>query len=274
MEDIDKREVESPEAEKVKGTRDDFGTPVRRLLAQQVAYRCSNPKCGAPTIGPSGEQDKIVDLGVAAHITAASRLGPRFDDNLTSEQRRHPDNAIWLCQSCGKLVDSDTSTHTVAQLRLWKEDAIQLARRALAMRDVDPDGRIKLARESRHNAAKAALAAAVKARGQILAGLTLAKRISVSRDVVKAQLDDWMGTSKAAEDEIKAALMEVRVNWGGEPRSRTARRWGANEPQDTPAPMAIRIRAGRHDRDRGSLQHRASLGDAVRLGLGAGVRQR
>jgi hypothetical protein len=52
-------------------------------------------------------QIKPLILGVAAHITAASPDGPRYDQNLSSEQRKSPDNGIWLCQNCAKLVDND-----------------------------------------------------------------------------------------------------------------------------------------------------------------------
>jgi hypothetical protein len=60
---------------------------------------------------------------VAAHITAAASDGPRYDVRLTPEQRRHPDNGIWACQSCGKLIDNDKQRFTVEILRQWKKDA-------------------------------------------------------------------------------------------------------------------------------------------------------
>jgi hypothetical protein len=60
---------------------------------------------------------------VAAHITAATEDGPRYDDRLSHEQRRDAENAIWLCQNCGKLVDNDASMFSVSLLRQWKSDA-------------------------------------------------------------------------------------------------------------------------------------------------------
>jgi hypothetical protein len=200
--------------------RDNFGSSVRNFIARQVAYRCSNPDCGAPTIGPSAEVGKIVDVGVAAHITAASPNGPRYDPTLTPEQRKHEDNAIWLCQTCGKKVDSDESTHTVAQLRRWKADAIELAARALRLRDIDPDGRIKLARETRHNTAKRALTAGFKVRNAIREGVRVsaeAKRMAHSDpfgEVARQGLQGWLERSNEALIEGNAALIEVRVVWG------------------------------------------------------------
>ena len=103
--------------------RDDFSEEVKRTVAARVGYRCSSPVCRAPTSGPRADSSKSVNVGVAAHITAASPGGPRFDPSLTVEQRGHADNAIWLCQTCGKLVDNDKIRFTEAELRRWKRDA-------------------------------------------------------------------------------------------------------------------------------------------------------
>jgi hypothetical protein len=69
-----------------------------------------------------------VNVGVAAHITAASSGGPRFDDSLGEKERRSAANGIWLCQNCAKLIDSDTPRFTTAVLAKWKADAESFAR--------------------------------------------------------------------------------------------------------------------------------------------------
>lgn len=84
--------------------RDDFLKPVRELLARRVGYRCSNPNCRILTAGPGDKKDGTVDVGVAAHITAAAKGGKRFDSRLLQEERRSPDNGIWLCQIHWSLV--------------------------------------------------------------------------------------------------------------------------------------------------------------------------
>jgi hypothetical protein len=63
-----------------------------------------------------------VNVGVAAHITAASIRGPRYDSNLTTAQRTDISNGIWLCCDCGKLIDSDEAKYTADLLRKWKAD--------------------------------------------------------------------------------------------------------------------------------------------------------
>jgi hypothetical protein len=63
--------------------RDDFPTLIKEMLAKRVGYRCSNPGCRKPTSGPQEDPSKAVNVGVAAHITAASPNGPRYDPSLT-----------------------------------------------------------------------------------------------------------------------------------------------------------------------------------------------
>jgi hypothetical protein len=120
--------------------RDDFSEDVKRTIAARVNYRCSNPSCRAPTSGPQVDSSKSLNLGVAAHITGASPGGPRYNSALTPEERRHANNAIWLCQSCGKLVDNDEARFTEAELRQWKEaaEAEALARIGKAATAADP----------------------------------------------------------------------------------------------------------------------------------------
>lgn len=109
--------------------RDDFPIATRGAVARRVAYRCSNPECPQITSGPhDGDQSKATSIGVAAHIRAASRGGPRYDAAMTSEQRKSPLNAIWLCQNCAKLIDSDPARYTAERLHGWKQHAEDVAR--------------------------------------------------------------------------------------------------------------------------------------------------
>lgn len=102
--------------------RDNFTQATAQILARRVGFRCSNPECLKPTSGP-GADGGTVSLGVAAHITAASQGGPRFDELLTKEGRRAADNGIWLCQQCSRLVDADDSAYAGADLVEWKSFA-------------------------------------------------------------------------------------------------------------------------------------------------------
>ena len=108
--------------------RDDFDAKTKEVLARRVGYRCSNPDCRKLTSGPQEDPAKAVSIGVAAHITAASEGGPRYDPSLSPEERRSVDNGLWLCQNCAKLIDSDVQRYTLELLREWKRQAEQRAR--------------------------------------------------------------------------------------------------------------------------------------------------
>jgi hypothetical protein len=111
--------------------RDDFSLKTKELLAKRVANRCSNPGCRQPTSGPQEDPTKVVNIGVAAHITAASADGPRFAPSLTPDKRRSVENGIWLCQSCAKLVDDDPLRYGADVLLQWKDLAEKSAAREL-----------------------------------------------------------------------------------------------------------------------------------------------
>jgi hypothetical protein len=98
---------------------DKFSNRVKIALAMKTGLTCSNPECRKCTGGP----DK--NIGVAAHITAASPKGPRYDKSLTPVQRKSEQNGIWLCQDCAKLIDCKELEKRYPEqlLRLWKEIA-------------------------------------------------------------------------------------------------------------------------------------------------------
>lgn len=114
------------------GPRDDFTAPTRRSLAARAGHLCSNPACGALTSGPGEKPDSVVDVGVAAHITAAAEGGPRYDSAMSRAERKSQANGIWTCHRCGKLIDSDESKHTVGLLRRWKSEAERRAAQMVA----------------------------------------------------------------------------------------------------------------------------------------------
>ena len=114
--------------------RDEFSVATKDLLAKRVGFKCSNPGCRQPTSGPQANPAGAVNIGVAAHITAASPEGPRYDASLTSSQRSSGKNGVWLCRTDGKLVDSDPTGYTVERLKEWKVIAEASAARELEQR--------------------------------------------------------------------------------------------------------------------------------------------
>ncbi len=111
--------------------RDEFSKDVKETLAKRVGTLCSNPQCSVPTYGPSESPSKSLNKGVAAHIRAAAQGGPRYDPNISSEERKCISNGIWLCESCAKLIDSDQKRYTIEIIERWKSVAEERARKAL-----------------------------------------------------------------------------------------------------------------------------------------------
>ncbi|MES2832899.1 MAG: hypothetical protein V4695_13015 [Pseudomonadota bacterium] len=109
----------------------DFSQKTIAALRQRVGSRCSNPECRVPTTGPATIQHKINVIGEAAHITAASPNGPRYDAFLSSQERSNIYNGIWLCSNCSDLIDKDELCYTVPVLHRWKEYAERVAKSEL-----------------------------------------------------------------------------------------------------------------------------------------------
>jgi len=112
-----------------KSMRDNFTKKTLDILAKRVGGLCSNPNCKSSTTGPRSETTKIVNIGEGAHITGATSKGKRFDKSLSREQRKSPDNGIWLCGSCAKLIDNDPTRYTDGILKQWKQHAEDAALR-------------------------------------------------------------------------------------------------------------------------------------------------
>src|SRR5579872_6088710 len=100
--------------------RDDFSSSIKETLAKRAGQFCSNPDCRVVTSGPHDDDRKAINLGVAAHITAAAAGGPRYNLNMAPEERSAITNGIWLCQTCAKLADSDTIRFPEELLIMWK----------------------------------------------------------------------------------------------------------------------------------------------------------
>ena len=111
--------------------RDEFSKPTIEKLRARVANRCSNPECRVPTTAAAGSSDKVNNIGVAAHITAAAPGGPRYSDSMSQKQRKSIENAIWLCSSCSTAIDRDVERYPVSVLQEWKKQAEQAAKNEL-----------------------------------------------------------------------------------------------------------------------------------------------
>ncbi|MER8400416.1 hypothetical protein [Mesorhizobium sp. M1348] len=107
--------------------RDNFTAATKRVLAQRVGWLCSNPACTLPTVGPEMGGPGTNNIGVAAHITAASEGFARYNARLTPEERKSADNGIWLCSNHAHMIDHDEKNFPVELLNIWKKDAEERA---------------------------------------------------------------------------------------------------------------------------------------------------
>ena len=104
-------------------SRDNFSAKTRNALALRAGHRCAFRGCGVATEGPSDtEASRHVSIGVAAHIEAAAKGGPRYNENMTPEQRGDISNGIWLCQHHSRLIDSNTAAYSPLLLQEMKAE--------------------------------------------------------------------------------------------------------------------------------------------------------
>lgn len=104
--------------------RDDFSPSVKNSLKMRAAFICSNPDCKKLTIAPTeNDETKVNYIAKAAHITAASEGGPRYDSSLTPDERSSISNAIFLCSNCADLIDkNDGFDYPTSMIKKWKVD--------------------------------------------------------------------------------------------------------------------------------------------------------
>lgn len=124
--------------------REDFSAKVKQILRERVANTCSREGCGVSTIGPGAEPDKVVRIGVAAHIHAASPRGPRANPALSKEQRTSLENGIWLCTSCSVLIDQDPARYPPELLHKWRQNREAEVRFGLNQRPGFEEGKIQM----------------------------------------------------------------------------------------------------------------------------------
>lgn len=109
--------------EKIEKSRDDFSPETVAILGKRASFICSNPYCRTLTIAASiADNNKFIYDGIASHITAAAEGGPRYNADLTPEQRMDETNGIFLCGTCSIMIDKNKGIdYPVTLLNEWKE---------------------------------------------------------------------------------------------------------------------------------------------------------
>jgi hypothetical protein len=100
--------------------RHDFDDDVTRAAAASTNDRCSNPYCKALTSGSTNDRTKSLNVGVILPISGMTPEGHRYDPTLSDTERHGEVNAIWLCYTCARQVNSDPVRYPADLLRAWK----------------------------------------------------------------------------------------------------------------------------------------------------------
>lgn len=106
----------------MRSTRRDFNSKTKRTIAFRSGYRCAHPGCkGRTTIGPGKKIDSCENTGVASHIYAAAKRGPRGHGNLSPQELSSAANGVWLCAKHARQVDeNDGRDYPPPVLLSWK----------------------------------------------------------------------------------------------------------------------------------------------------------
>ncbi len=86
--------------------------------------QCAAPRCNNQLVMIDEDTNKKTITSNVCHIEAASPNGPRYNQNMTNEERHHFNNLILLCSTCHIIIDKkdNESKYTVDLLKKWKID--------------------------------------------------------------------------------------------------------------------------------------------------------
>lgn len=89
-----------------------------RRLDTLSGNECAHPNCTKKLIA----EDGISIISKICHIAAASKEGPRFDENMTDDERRGFNNLILLCDEHHVMIDNkeNETQYPTPLLKDWK----------------------------------------------------------------------------------------------------------------------------------------------------------
>ncbi len=67
-------------------------------------------------------RDNKTIISKICHIEAASHGGPRFNKDMSDDDRRHFDNLMLLCDECHEMIDTNFDEYPVSLLKQWKQN--------------------------------------------------------------------------------------------------------------------------------------------------------
>lgn len=100
----------------------DFTNKTIEILAKRAGQKCSFPQCNTSTSAAHSNSNEAINLGEACHIQGARPGSPRYNSNMTNEDRAKIENGIWLCRTHAKKIDNDENKYTMDLLLKWKSN--------------------------------------------------------------------------------------------------------------------------------------------------------
>ncbi|TFC49066.1 hypothetical protein E3O47_12435 [Cryobacterium sp. TMT2-17-1] len=102
-----------------------FSTNTRQTVAARAGHRCSFRGCEASTSGPSASSSqRATQNGWACHIFPAGAGGPRSTLPPGQIGLESLENAVWMCETHGTLIDKNNGEDYPPQLLLkWRVQA-------------------------------------------------------------------------------------------------------------------------------------------------------
>lgn len=104
------------------------------ILAKRARFQCSNPDCGAQTVGPNSDPVKATMIGEAAHIMGARPGSARYDPAMSDATRAAITNGVWLCGNCHGQIDRDEAKYPAKLLFEWRKEHEERVARELGSR--------------------------------------------------------------------------------------------------------------------------------------------
>ena len=93
---------------------------VRERLFTLSGNQCTHPECNRSLYIESG----TMRVGIICHVEAVSKGGPRYNPDMTDDERRHYDNLILLCDDHHHVIDNkeNEGKYSVKLLKRWKTE--------------------------------------------------------------------------------------------------------------------------------------------------------
>jgi hypothetical protein len=115
--------------------RSELPDPELKLLYADSGNECAFPGCGLVLASEDAASGEAMNVGMAAHIVASSRQGPRGGTPIEEEERdRRASNRILLCPTHHAIVDKQPWAYTVEVLRQMKADHLKNHKRSVPIR--------------------------------------------------------------------------------------------------------------------------------------------